>query len=170
MSKHTYVILGMHRSGTSFIAKALNDMGVNMGSRLLPANKWNPQGHFENLDFVELNTDILEKAGGSWRDVPTDEAVTIAGDKFREAIKEVIKKSKDDLWGVKDPRFTLTANLFLPHLMEEEDLYLVCIFRKPKKVAESLKRRSGLPLDKGLNLARQYNERIIKVIKNFLGV
>ncbi len=170
-NKRAYIILGMHRSATSFVAKALSGLGVNMGKRLLPANEWNEQGHFENLDFIELNNAILEKAGGDWKNVPSEEDIIKAGDYFREEIKKVIKNNRDEKWGFKDPRTALTGLLYLPYLEETgDDTYLIAVFRKPKKVVESLKKRSNLPEDKSWQLARQYNERILKTVKNFLGI
>jgi len=56
----TYIILGMGRSGTSFLAKALKDQGVNIGN-----NFWgreNPHGGFEDWDFVKLNK-VINGAG-----------------------------------------------------------------------------------------------------------
>ena len=52
--KQTVVILGMHRSGTSLTAGILHLLGVNMGDRLLPADKFNAQGYFENQIILDL--------------------------------------------------------------------------------------------------------------------
>jgi hypothetical protein len=69
-TSETIVILGMHRSGTSTIARILASIGINMGERIMGANESNPFGHYENLDFVELNDEILINAGGSWKKPP----------------------------------------------------------------------------------------------------
>jgi len=48
------LITGMHRSGTSFLARALNLYGVNLGNlESLLSHEWkslkdNPRGHWEN--------------------------------------------------------------------------------------------------------------------------
>lgn len=162
----TYIVLGMHRSATSFLAKALLDQGVDMGKRLMGPGEFNPQGHFENLDFVELNDLILATVGGSWDDPPSREKIASAGQQVVEKIKSVVEKSKGEKWGWKDPRTSLTLDLFLPFL--EDDVYLFVCFRKPRRVAESLNRRDGMPIGKGLELARIYNERLLESIKHFL--
>ena len=55
----TYIVLGMHRSGTSFISKALHDSGVDMGEgKLMGPNEWNKLGHYENTQFVSMNSQI----------------------------------------------------------------------------------------------------------------
>lgn len=53
----TIIVLGMHRSATSLVAKGLAneiDIGVKMIS--IPDN---PQGHWENTNFINLNEAIL---------------------------------------------------------------------------------------------------------------
>ena len=67
----TFVVLGMHRSGTSLTAGGLEKIGIDMGDNQLGANQWNPLGHFENVDFVGLNDRILNTAGGNWLDPPS---------------------------------------------------------------------------------------------------
>ena len=54
------VVLGMHRSGTSTIARALQTMGVSLGDKLMPAADGdNPKGFFEDTDIYALNVEML---------------------------------------------------------------------------------------------------------------
>ena len=50
------VVLGMHRSGTSALAKALELFGVDLGQNLTAPNEFNPKGYFEDneLEFPEM--------------------------------------------------------------------------------------------------------------------
>src|SRR5215470_15228559 len=57
------VVTGMHRSGTSLAASILRTSGVDMGERLMAPQASNPAGFFEDLDFVELHMDALERRG-----------------------------------------------------------------------------------------------------------
>ena len=59
------IITGMHRSGTSFLVRALNLAGVYLGSLdsiithdLVPA-KDNPRGHWENTKLLHLGEKTL---------------------------------------------------------------------------------------------------------------
>jgi hypothetical protein len=162
----TYIVLGMHRSATSFLAKALAEQGVNMGRRLMPANKWNEHGYFENLDFVELNDLILKEAGGSWCNPPPNDEIIKTGEKYKDLIKEVIERNRTEMWGWKDPRTSLTLPAYLPYL--SGDIYLICIFRNSVRVAESLRERDGFSMEKGIELAKKYNMRISGHIKRFV--
>jgi hypothetical protein len=61
-------ITGMHRSGTSAVARALQECGLHLGPQdaLLPASVHNREGHWEHDRIVALNDSLLEKLGGSW--------------------------------------------------------------------------------------------------------
>ena len=154
--RRTYVILGMHRSGTSFLSRCLQLGGVDIGHTLI-------RGHYENADFVHLNDKILQLAGGSWDNPPDEGKIKIVEDKLSNEIINVINKNKKDMWGWKDPRTSLTIRGYLPHL--SEDVYIIAIFRNPSLVAESLRRRNGFSIEKGVKLAKEHNARIIKVLK-----
>ncbi|MFM0308870.1 hypothetical protein P0D71_13905 [Paraburkholderia sp. RL17-383-BIF-A] len=57
------VVLGMHRSGTSAITRAMETMGADFGSRLMPAVAGvNDKGFFEDLDIVAINMEIMAAA------------------------------------------------------------------------------------------------------------
>ena len=70
------VITGMHRSGTSFLARALNLAGVNLGDlESLLSHEWrafadNPRGHWENKKIYELSEKTLMHSKGSWHMIP----------------------------------------------------------------------------------------------------
>ena len=49
------LICGMHRSGTSLVAKCFEVFGYGLGETLMAASDDNPKGFFEDLDVVELN-------------------------------------------------------------------------------------------------------------------
>ena len=167
MSK-VFIVLGMHRSATSLAAKGLAKSGINMGSQLLQANKFNSYGYWEDVDFITMNSAILKKAGGSWENPPKEEEILKAGKFFKEEIKELIRiKSKGkNFWGWKDPRTTLTIKCYLEYL--ENPHFIVC-FRETEKVAESLKKRDNFPLKKCIKLANEYNSRLLSFVKEWYG-
>ena len=59
-------ITGMHRSGTSMIARILNLCGLYLGpqDKMMPPKPDNPQGFWENIDLAVLNENILMHLGG----------------------------------------------------------------------------------------------------------
>ena len=70
------VITGMHRSGTSFLSRALNLSGVDLGPASqyydteIKPNIGNPKGHWENIKINKLNDEILHVNNGTWDNVP----------------------------------------------------------------------------------------------------
>ncbi|SIN79684.1 glycosyltransferase [Salinivibrio sp. ES.052] len=69
-SSHTgtqvVVVLGMHRSGTSALTKALEVLGVSLSENLMPEGEFNPKGHWEDLDIVAINDKLLAHYGCVW--------------------------------------------------------------------------------------------------------
>jgi len=159
------IVLGMHRSATSLIAKGLHDAHVNMGNELLGPSSSNIEGHFEDVDFLRLNMDILNAAGGRWDYPPPEKNIIQIGEIYSDRIKALIneKKKNKKLWGWKDPRTTLTIRCYMPFLKEEDVIFVSC-FRNPYTVATSLKKRDNMSIDKGVQLARIYNERLLRFL------
>lgn len=153
----TVIILGMHRTGTSMTGGLLSRLGVDMGRELL-GRKWsNPFGHFEDKNFLELNKRILQTAGGGWDSPPRKETILSQRDKFMGEIKNLTSGRKPKIWGWKDPRTSLTIELYLPCLANP--YFLVCR-RDPNSITESLKRRNKMEIKVGKRLAEIYEERI----------
>ena len=57
-------IAGMHRSGTSMVARILSECGVYLGepTELLPPAPDNVAGPFEHKEFLQLNDEVLANA------------------------------------------------------------------------------------------------------------
>ena len=178
----TLVVLGMHRSGTSLLARALhtfeNDPPVSMGDKMLDdvlkdlhgeaMKESNSQGHYEDFEFMQLNDAILNSAGGSWFNPPPREQIKAVGQRYDSVIKQLLDRRKDKtIWGWKDPRTCLTADVFHPYL---ENPHYICMFRDVEGVAKSLVKRDaktiGMTFEYADKLAREYNKRILNFISD----
>jgi len=157
----TVIVLGMHRSGTSMVAGVLKKLGVNMGKDTTPDRR-NPLGHFENKEFVNLNDQILKKAGGSWMNPPAKEKILQQKNYFLIKIESLIQKQKSGIWGWKDPRTCLTIEFYLPHLINP---YFIVCHRDFFGIAKSLKKRDGMDIKDGKKLATIYNCQINEFFK-----
>ena len=59
------MVLGAPRSGTSAVAGALHQMGVNMGAgHLQRGNRWNERGYYEDLRWQKLNKQVTGERYG----------------------------------------------------------------------------------------------------------
>lgn len=167
----TVIVLGMHRSATSMVARSIHESKeVHMGNTLLNTKHFNPKGHYENTKFVRLNEDILYKAGGNWRKPPPETDILNLFDNFKNRIQNLINEESSnahklgyDSWGWKDPRTCLTIKLFMPFLQNPQ---FIVTYRNPIEIANSLNKRDGISIENGVELTKEYNKRIFDFITN----
>ena len=133
------IIAGMHRSGTSMIARFFHHSGISMGDKLMGADDYNPYGHYEDMEFYQFQRDMIKKkCGHSWV-VKSPPSVGLM-DCVRA--RWIIRRRRNkDAWGWKDPRTCLFLDLWDRLLPEAFYLH---VFRHPLAVADSLARREGL--------------------------
>jgi len=153
-------LLGMHRSGTSLMARVLNLLGVSLGppEYLIKPGAANPKGFWEHKPIVKINEKILSALGGSWQHVPSYAScweTSSAFDRLKEQAREVIHRdfAFAETWGWKDPRTCLTLPFWQQLLPTMR--YVICI-RNPIDVSHSLAHRDGFPIEKGVYLWLNY--------------
>jgi GT2 family glycosyltransferase len=144
--KSPIVVAGMHRSGTSLVASVLSALGVDMGERMLAADRNNRKGYFEDLSFLDLNRRILRSAArtddGGHPDWGWTESEALDRDRFRDFEAEARalagqRVSSGGPWGWKDPRTTLLLDFWNRQL---GDAVYVLVYRFPWEVADSMQR------------------------------
>jgi hypothetical protein len=146
------VVLGMHRSGTSLVARAVGTLGVPLGDNLWgPREEDNPTGFWEDRDVVELDKQLLERAGVDWNSLVLPEAGSWTGASFqdlRERALAIVRErlSRHGSWAFKDPRAARVLPFWADVLRAAgaEASYVLTV-RHPLNVAASLERRDGLP-------------------------
>ena len=161
-----FIVLGMHHSATSLVAEAFHHNGVDMGEEGLS------RVHYEDMRFVRLNDRILKAAGGSWKNPPNEYMIRDAARGFMGAIETLLdvraieaKKQEKYLWGWKDPRQALLMEVYWPIIREKYNPHIITIMRSPREVARSLARSKKADLEVGEALARLYQERINRFMR-----
>ena len=157
-----YIVLGLNRSGTSLVANGLHNQGIDFGTDV-----WRK----ENYGFVKLNAKIIQAAGGIWKDPPPEADLLIQGTVHAQEIQDAIKSMSSrgsPLWGWKDPRQYLTVQSYFDYL--PGDVYLIATFRRPEFAGASLRRCGQMSVEEGVKLSRGYAQRMIGVIKKFVGL
>ncbi len=147
-------VLGMHRSGTSAVARGLLALGVVLGERLMKPSADNPRGYWEDEEIVSLNDRLLAELGMGWHSLrlidPSQwETERVLSLKL-EAVELVRARfGSYPLWGFKDPRtarlLPFWKNVFT-HL-GMRDSYVIVV-RNPIGVARSLAARNGFAPEK----------------------
>ena len=164
MKGSTTIVLGMHRSGTSLLARCLSLLGVELGpaEHLLPATKFNPTGFWEHEAVVKLNDEILASFGGTWRDLPAlpdgwERDARL--DPLREKAAAILAAdfAGRTSWGFKDPRTCITLPFWKPLLPGPR--YILCL-RNPADVAHSLSHT--MPYADGAALWLRYVEASLR--------
>lgn len=156
----TIVVLGMHRSGTSFVTRAINLLGAHIGDDLIGKSNSNPAGHWEHTYSLEINRRLLEMAEAQWDDPPNNVKAGFIS-KFRIKLFLInLHKGGTTTAVWKDPRTLLTFSVWI----EEIANYIpVFVFRHPSSVCSSLQRRNGFTKDKSLNLWLEYNSKLLQI-------
>jgi hypothetical protein len=153
-------VLGMHRSGTSFLIGSLQAAGLYLG----PHNTWNAhnlKGNRENNAIVELHEEILTENGGTWK-APPPEIKWRA--EHTNRVREIIRVYQGhEPWGFKDPRTLLMLRHWRALLPE---MQCVGVFRRPAAVARSLMSRGKgaaitVAAEQAFDLWEHYNRLLL---------
>lgn len=153
-----YLVLGMHRSGTSAVTQLLALAGAELPQNVMPGDEHNARGYFEPWKIALFNDARLRAAGSAWDDVfalpyaplpEADEAewtaraLALYRDEFGEARFPLLK----------DPRVSVLGPMWR-HVLETVGLSarVVIPVRSPLAVAGSLARRDGFPVEKSVLL------------------
>lgn len=170
-----WIVAGMHRSATSAAARFLHRRGIGMGLRMIPADRGNPAGYFEDVEVVRLHQEafaaVLPAADGAHADWGWTRAATVSANDL-EPWRRVAERLVEDRaasggpWGFKDPRATVVLDFWDRCVPDAR--YLV-VYRRPDLVADSIQR---LGADVFLrdpsapwSIWRHYNERLLDFVQ-----
>jgi hypothetical protein len=157
-----YLVLGMHRSGTSATAQLLALAGAELPDNVMPGDEHNAKGYFEPWKISVFNDQRLRAAGSAWDDpfnlpyqplAPEPEAewkaraVQLFRAEFGEAIHPLLK----------DPRVSVLLPMWR-EVLEAAGVgaRVVIPVRHPLAVAGSLARRDRFPVEKSVLLWTLY--------------
>lgn len=152
--KTAFVVLGMHRSGTSSVAGTLTLLGAAAPTTLMAPAADNPRGFWESSVVMGLNDALLAEAGGTWSDwrrLARPPAPDSVGDRILDTLNGEFGEATTIV--LKDPRI---CRLFGPwHSALAQAGYrtlIVSPLRPPSEVAASLQARNPLSRDHALRL------------------
>ncbi|WP_082765878.1 glycosyltransferase [Azotobacter vinelandii] len=157
--KNIVVVLGMHRSGTSVITRGLQALGVQLGTRLMPAAPGNNEkGFWEDMDVNALNIELLAALGQDWHTLTPllpEHLNPSVLDSFKLQAVQLLREklSGVESFGLKDPRIARLLPFWtsiFAHLDVQVRYVVAC--RHPMSVARSLAKRDGFALEKAYQL------------------
>lgn len=165
------LVLGAHRSGTSFLASSVAAWGVELGKRQVEPSASNPRGYFEDEDFVEFHGRVLSRVlppsvvPQKYGPIYVREPIAVEPNDEEREIGMTLAESRrrEQLWGWKDPRTCLFLEYWLRLF---PDALLVAVYRHPLEVFGSEVRRRSIELFYDPVLAIDswvaYNRRILE--------
>ncbi|MER9327581.1 glycosyltransferase [Mesorhizobium sp. M0488] len=143
------MVLGMHRSGTSALTRAISLLGAELPKNMLGANPTNPAGHWEPLRLVDLHDRMLAEAGSRWDDWRSFDQADLGSARLR-FYKAEIARLLDEEYGsapffvLKEPRISRFVPLYAEILERMKvDVRYVLTQRNPLAVIASLEKRDG---------------------------
>ncbi|GAB4383527.1 MAG: hypothetical protein Kow0075_15660 [Salibacteraceae bacterium] len=159
------IITGMHRSGSSILSKLFFECGADFGpvQTMYPADKWNPDGYYEQLDILKVNLFLVNGPFGklSYLKLPSDKTILQRSGHVADQIRKIGKDYEERC--VKENRFCLTLNAWLEHGTQVDGV-IICL-RNPRNVATSLWRRNKLPIWIAYRLWLQHYERLLSTLE-----
>lgn len=151
--KKAFVVLGMHRSGTSSVAGVLALLGATPPKTLMGPADDNPKGFWESYAISDLNDRILESFGSNWSDhraAPVEQTEPFLKDGL-----DVLRAEFGDAQALvlKDPRICRLYPFWDKVLREAGYAPTVLLpVRHPSEVQASLTHRNGLSADDAVRL------------------
>lgn len=159
------IVVGMHRSGTSVLARLLNMMGAYFAPEGLGtgASQENPKGFWERRDVRVLNDYVLHSLGCDWDRISGFDLKRLPAAVEAEFLKTssgiVLGMDAYRPWMLKEPRLCLLLPLWRKSLEVPVCLHII---RHPVEVAASLQARNAIPIEVGLELWEAYNRAAIE--------
>lgn len=170
MNSKAICLLGMHRSGTSAVARAVNLLGAYLGEQddLMSPAPENPEGFWERVDIVALDDRILRHHKRSWAanmPLPENWHRSEGVSHLRRELVELVRKAflGHRVWAWKDPRTSVVFDIWKDALSElGVELSCVFVIRNPLDVARSLRKRNGFTEEKSFGIWFNYNISALK--------
>jgi hypothetical protein len=160
-------ITGMHRSGTSFLARALNLAGLHIPEPDSSRDDWNKKGQWETTSLIRASLGLF---GGV--DRWFDPAIIDEGPEVLSAMAVGLSRygREHEVWGWKDPRLMITLPYWLRVMPQNWQAELVISLRNPVQVASSLKARNRFEPAHGARICDRYMSRALTCLDQGLKV
>ena len=126
-----YVVLGMHKSGTTLVSQILHHSGINMGD-FDESQSYDGGNKYEREATLALDMDILGAEDFEVLALTPGDRPQLT-DPQRERMRAIIRECEAAHadWGFKDPRAALTYDLWAEELPPHR---IIAVYRDPAEV------------------------------------
>ncbi len=156
------IITGMHRSGTSLVARLFYEAGADLGdpATFYRPDRWNPDGYFEQPDIHAINMPLFQGVWGGFSYLAPPSTATVFKRGRRRAPQIRTTAAEYHHKVVKDCRYCFTLPAWTAQDVEIEAI-LVCL-RDPIAVARSLRKRNRATRRHAYSLWMLHHERLFE--------
>jgi hypothetical protein len=149
VTSEIFVVLGMHKSGTTLVSEMLHRSGIAMVERDVEGG-YERKNYFEREATKALNKELLRCGGRSSLKVRRRLGDAIVDPGLSARAKAMVAQITRDCrsWGFKDPRTCLTYEFWKTVLPPHR---LICVFRSDAEVHGHYTRGRGLSLRRGMD-------------------
>jgi hypothetical protein len=161
-ARTAYLVLGMHRSGTSAVTQVLALAGAALPQNVMAGDEHNAKGYFEPWKIAILNDGRLRAAGAAWDDIFAFPHRTLTPKAERSWLNRAETLMEEEYGAapyplLKDPRVTVLMP-FWRTVLADLEIGARCVIpvRHPLAVAASLSRRNGFAPEKSVLLWTAY--------------
>lgn len=165
-----YVVLGMHKSGTSLVSQTLHHSGINMVDKVQEKASYEQGNHYERESTQLLNLNILNASNQFSLDILPLPRMQMSA-KQREKMQSIIQtcNNRYQQWGFKEPTVCLTYPLWASELPAHK---IIAIYRSPVEIWQRYRfksvrhsHRAPLAAWRFINRWSEYNLNIINYLK-----
>ena len=161
-TKDAVVVLGMHRSGTSAMARVLSLAGAQLPASTMPPGLGNPAGHWEPRDIADFNDRIFADLDSGWHDPFGPRGLRrrkLPNARYLAEAQDILLKNYGESSPIvlKEPRLSVLFDLWIEALNNRQfkPCYIIMV-RHPFEVAASLKARDSFLENKSIILWTTY--------------
>jgi len=150
LCRSAFLVVGMHRSGTSAFAGTLSRLGLSIPATLMAPSPANANGYYESDELAKLHNRVLRSAGLRWDDWSAIQQNWFAGPPATAYAADIVRFldgqfARSASFVVKDPRICRMVPIWRQALESfGAKTHVVIPLRHPDAVAASLVARDGL--------------------------
>lgn len=160
-----YIVLGMHKSGTTLVSQTLHHSGIKMGDDFDEALGYR-HNKYEWREPYLVNLQLLAAAEDTYFSLDYYKPRTAPpSPSIEKNMREIIQRRQAEKldWGFKEPLTCLTYPLWAQQLPMHK---LICVYRSPSQVIRHYK-ANALSLHRGFRALRawsSYNTAMLNAI------
>lgn len=142
MNRKCVLILNAPRSGSSFLTNVVKDLGYYTTDHVVPPNKFNEKGYFEDYKLQSFNNRVMKDYGFSvWHFCCLDNKQIKSLLEYKDELVSYLKSEYDHVhrFVLKDPRLIILIKLYLYSLKNMNiDPLIITLYRSKESTAKSI--------------------------------